>query len=126
MWTALAVTCVTSSMFLTALAPNLLAIELAQKTAKVDISWTQWFMAFAPVGILLLLAMPLLVYLVYPPEVKQGDEVPNWAAAELGKMGGLTRREVGLAVLVLLALGMWIFGGKCIDATTVGAGRHRR
>ena len=37
MWTALAVTCVTSSMFLTALAPNLLALELAQKTAKVDI-----------------------------------------------------------------------------------------
>lgn len=33
MWTALAVTCVTSSMFLTALAPNLLAIELARKIA---------------------------------------------------------------------------------------------
>ena len=118
MWTALAVTCVTSSMFLTSMAPNLLAVELARKIAKVDIGWTQWFMAFAPVGILLLLTVPLLVYLIYPPEVKRGNEVPKWAGAELDKMGGLTRREVGLAVLVLLALGMWIFGGQWVNATT--------
>ncbi len=118
MWTALAVTCVTSSMFLTALAPNLLAIELARKIAKVDISWTQWFIAFAPAGILLLLSVPLLVYLIYPPQVKAGHEVPKWASAELEKMGALTQREVGLSVLVLLALGLWIFGGAWVDATT--------
>ena len=50
MWTAIAATCVTSSMFITALAPNLLAIELINKTAKVTFTWTEWFMAFAPVG----------------------------------------------------------------------------
>ncbi len=118
MWTALAATCVTSSMFLTALAPNLLAIELAKKIAKVDVSWTQWFVAFAPAGIVLLLLVPLLVYLIYPPEVKEGHEVPKWAGAELDKMGPLTRREVGLSVLVVLALVLWIFAGDWIDATT--------
>jgi L-tartrate/succinate antiporter len=106
-------------MFITALAPNLLAIELISKTAKVTFSWTEWFMAFAPVGILLLLAIPLLTYVLYPPTVKSGDEVPNWAAAELKKMGGLTTREVGLAALVLLALALWIFGGDFVNATTV-------
>jgi L-tartrate/succinate antiporter len=118
MWTALAATCVTSSMFLTGLAPNLLALELAQKTAKVEITWMQWFTAFAPVGILLLAAVPLLVYLIYPPEVKQGEEVPKWAGEELRKMGGLSRRELTLAVLVAVALALWIFGGKHVDATT--------
>jgi len=118
MWTALAATCVTSSLFVTAMAPNLLAVELARKIAKVDISWTQWFVGIAPAGILLLLAVPLLAYVIYPPEVKEGHEVPQWAAAELDKMGGITRREVGLSVLVLLALGLWIFGGAWIDATT--------
>jgi L-tartrate/succinate antiporter len=118
MWTALAATCVTSSMFLTALAPNLLALELAQKTAKVEISWMQWFMAFAPVGILLLIAVPLIAYFVYPPEVKQGDEVPSWAANELQKMGPLSRRETILAVLVGIALALWIFGGAYVDPTT--------
>jgi len=64
MWTAIASTCVTSSMFLNALAPNLLAAELIRKTVQVDLSWMQWFMAFAPVGILLLLAVPLLAYVL--------------------------------------------------------------
>jgi L-tartrate/succinate antiporter len=118
MWTAIAATCVTSSMFLTALAPNLLALELAQKTAQVDISWMQWFMAFAPVGILLLVAVPLIAYFVYPPEIKQGDEVPSWAANELIKMGPPSRRELTLAVLVVIALALWIFGGAYVDATT--------
>src|SRR5512134_2485471 len=122
MWTAIAVTCVTSSMFITALAPNLLAIELINKTAKVTFSWTEWFVAFAPVGLVLLLAVPLLTYVLYPPTVKSGNEVPAWAAGELKQMGGLTKREIGLAALVLLALALWIFGGSFINATTVAIG----
>ncbi len=119
MWVAIAATSVTSSMFLTALAPNLLAVELINKTAKVSISWMEWFMAFAPVGIILLIATPLLAYVFYKPEVTGGDEVPNWARGELGKMGGLSGREIGLAVLVVLALALWIWGGDFINATTV-------
>lgn len=118
MWTAIASTCVTSSMFLTALAPNLLAAEIIRKTVQVDLNWMQWFMAFAPVGILLLLAVPLLAYLLYPPEVKQGSEVPAWAAQELQKMGPPSRRELLLALLVLIALALWIFGDKHVNATT--------
>jgi len=118
MWTAIATTCVTSSMFLTALAPNLLAAELVRKTVQVDLDWMQWFVAFAPAGVILLLAVPLLTYLLYPPEVKQGTEVPAWAAQELHKMGPLSRREILLGVLVLLALGLWIFGDKILNATT--------
>lgn len=118
MWVAIATTCVTSSLFLTALAPNLLAVELVSKTAKVTLTWTQWFVAFAPIGIALLLLIPLVTYWLYPPEVKEGEEVPKWAAAELAKMGGLTRREVILAVLVAVALALWIFGGSWMNATT--------
>jgi len=119
MWVAIAATSITSSMFLTGLAPNLLAVEMVNKTAKVAISWTDWFVAFAPVGITLLLVLPLVAYFLYPPEVKSGDEVPNWAKGELAKLGGLTVREIELAVLVLLALTLWIFGGDVINATTV-------
>jgi L-tartrate/succinate antiporter len=101
------------------MAPNLLATEMASKTAGVAISWTDWFIAFAPVGIVLLLTLPLVAYFVYPPEIKSGDEVPNWARGELTKLGGLTLREIELAVLVLMALALWIFGGAVINATTV-------
>jgi L-tartrate/succinate antiporter len=119
MWVAIASTCVTSSMFLTALAPNLLAVELVKKAVKVEFGWAQWFIAFAPVGILLLLLVPLITYWLFPPEIKEGHEVPAWAGTELSKMGALTRREILLAVLVLLALGLWIFAGESVNATTV-------
>ncbi len=119
MWTALAATCVTSSMFLTALAPNLLAVELVKKTAQLDISWTQWLVGFLPVGILLIATLPFLIYKLYPPEIKAGTEVPAWAGQELGKMGGLSRNELIMGGLVVLALALWIFGGAFIDPTTV-------
>jgi len=119
MWTALAATCVTSSMFLTALAPNLLAVELVKKTAQIDISWGQWFIGFLPVGILLIATLPFIIYKLYPPEIKAGAEVPAWAGQELGKMGGLSRNELIMGGLVILALALWIFGGAFIDATTV-------
>src|SRR4029077_17045108 len=74
MWPALAATCINSSMFLTAMAPNLLAVEIVKKTAKLDISWMDWLTAFAPVGVLLLVSLPLLVYVLYPPTIKEGSE----------------------------------------------------
>ena len=118
MWVAIAATCVTSSMFLTALAPNLLALELIRNTSSIEIAWMDWFMAFAPVGILLLAALPLLAYWIYPPEVKASREVPLWAARELDAMGPFTRREITLGVLVVIALLLWIFGGDVMEATT--------
>jgi L-tartrate/succinate antiporter len=119
MWTAIASTCVTSSMFLTALAPNVLAVELVRKTVHLDIGWGQWFLAFLPVGLILLATTPGLAYLVYPPLIKKSPEVPAWAEQQLREMGLLSRKEITLLVLVVLALGLWIFGTSVLDATTV-------
>ena len=118
MWTAFAATCVTSSMFITSLAPNLLALDLVNKTVKISISWTEWFVGFLPVGIILILILPFLVYKIYPPEIKSSEEVPSWASQELDKMGKFSRKELVMALLAVLALALWIFGGNFIDATT--------
>ena len=119
MWTAIAATSVTSSMFLTALAPNLLAVELAQRTAQVSVSWVEWFVAFLPVGVILLLAVPLLAWWFYPPEVKEGEHVVEWAGSELARLGGPSRKEVVLALLVCIALALWVFGEPAVNSTTV-------
>jgi L-tartrate/succinate antiporter len=119
MWTAFATTCVTSSMFLTGLAPNLLALSLVKQTAKIDITWMEWFMGLLPVGAVLFIFLPLIVYKIYPPELKRSPEVAVWAAEELKKMGGISMREVGMALLAVLALSLWIFGGDFVNATTV-------
>jgi L-tartrate/succinate antiporter len=106
-------------MFLTALAPNLLALELVRKTVHVDISWSEWFLAFAPAGILLVALVPFLTYLIHPPEVKQATEVQAWARDELAKMGRISLHEVSMAALVVVALVLWIFGKSAVDPTMV-------
>jgi len=118
MWVAIAATCVTSTLFLTGLAPNLLAVELVKKTANVELEWGPWFMAAAPAAILLLVLVPLLAYWLYPPEVKEGAQVSEWASKELTKLGGLTGREITLAILVLYALVTWVFRGAEVNVTT--------
>src|SRR5262245_54127227 len=67
MWIAVAAVAVTSSLFLTGLAPNLLAMELVRRSTNIQFDWVSWFVAFAPVGIPLLLLIPLLTYWFYPP-----------------------------------------------------------
>jgi len=119
MWTAFAATCVTSSMFITSLAPNLLALELVNKTAKVSVTWSEWAVGFLPIGVSLILVLPFLVYNIYPPEIKSSQEVPAWAAQELDKMGKFTPKEFMMALLAILALSLWIFGGSIVDATAV-------
>jgi L-tartrate/succinate antiporter len=119
MWVAFATTCVTSSMFVTALAPNLLLLDLARETAGVEVTWGQWLVGFLPVGALLLLTLPWLVYRIYPPEIRTSHEAPHWAGQALVEMGPVTRREVVMATLAVVTLLLWIFGGTLIDATLV-------
>lgn len=120
MWTAIASTCVTSSLFLTALAPNLLGISIATKTTGITITWMEWFYAAAPACILLVIITPFLCYIFCPPEIKSGDAIPEWAATELKKLGGLTAKEVLLLVFVVIALMLWIFADKYVAAALVG------
>jgi citrate:succinate antiporter/L-tartrate/succinate antiporter len=112
MWTAFAATAVTSSLFITALAPNAAALSIAKKTVGVDVSWSQWFVGIAPLGLLLILVVPLLSYVVCRPEVKQSPEVTHWASTELATMGPMSRNEWIMAALVVVAMFLWITGSN--------------
>lgn len=107
-WLSLATTCVSSTLFLTGQAPNPLAVELAAKSGVQTVSLTGWFLAVAPVGILLFLITPILTYYLCPPEVKGSPEIAKWAADEFHKLGAMTKKEIGMAVISILALVLWI------------------
>lgn len=118
-WVAIAATSVTSSMFLTALAPNLLAVDLIAKGTGVAISWTDWAKVMLPIMIPLFIVTPWLVYIIFPPGQKTSEEAPVWAADELKKMGPVSGREIVMALLAVAALVLWILGKKIgINATT--------
>jgi len=119
MWTTFAASCITSSLFMTACAPNFLALEFIKKIVHIEISYKQWMMATLPWALPLLLALPVLAYFLYPPEIKRSEKTPIWANDELKKMGAISARETALAVLASMAILMWVFGGDYIDAATV-------
>jgi L-tartrate/succinate antiporter len=108
LYSALASSFVTSSMFVTALAPNTLAVSVMRQTAGVTVSWLDWFVGFAPVGAVLIVILPWLIYTIYPPQIRTAPEAPRWAAAQLRAMGAMTRQEITLLALVSAALALWI------------------
>jgi len=119
LWTTFAASCVTSTLFMTACAPNFLAIDFIRKIAHVELSYRQWFMAAAPFAIPLLVLLPLIGYVVYPPELRKSPEIPGWARERLAEMGGLSRNEVILGVLVVIAIVLWVVAGEWVDAAIV-------
>jgi L-tartrate/succinate antiporter len=115
MWTSFAACCVTSTLFMTGLAPNFLAIEFIRKIAHIDITYAQWMRASLPFALPLLLVLPLLSWVFYRPQITRSAEASDWARRELTAMGPLSRGEAILAVLVIGAILLWVLGGSVMD-----------
>ena len=109
---------VTSAMFLTAMAANPLVVELAAQQG-VEISWTLWAAAASVPGLLSLLLVPLLIYRLYPPEIRHTPGAPELARRRLRELGPMTRQEQILLAVFVLLLTLWIAGGPLgVSATT--------
>jgi DASS family divalent anion:Na+ symporter len=111
MQTAYQGTQITTAMFLTAMVANPLMAELAGKMG-IEIDWITWALAaFVPGGISLL-AMPLVVYFYFPPEIKRTPEAAELAKNKLTKMGRLKKPEwLMLGVFIILLL-LWTLGDR--------------
>ncbi|ATD64648.1 DASS family sodium-coupled anion symporter [Neisseria weixii] len=115
---------ITCCIFITATAPNPLVVELVAKATNSDIhlTWGTWFMAMVVPGLVALLIMPVVLYFLYPPEIKQTPNATALAKEELRKMGPMQRNEKIMLAIFLLLLVLWagvpemLFGVK-IDAT---------
>lgn len=120
MWMMIIGTSISSMLFLTAAAPNILAVDLIHKSfPEVAITWSNWFLAALPVGIILLIISPYLSYILYKPRITHSKEVSIWAGTELKGMGKLTHKEIILLVLVVLSVIGWIAGEAYLNPTTV-------
>jgi len=109
---------VTSSMFLTGTASN----PMCQKFAKnlgIDITWTSWLIAALVPAVISLLAVPYILYKIYPPELKSTGDAPQIAAEKLKEMGPVHRDEWLMLIAFVVLLVLWITGDIFkIDATT--------
>lgn len=109
---------ISSSMFLTGTASN----PMCQKFAAgfgVNISWMSWAAAGFLPGLVAFLVVPLVLYKLYPPELKKTDGAPQMAAQKLKEMGPISKNEWLMLLAFFILLGLWIFGSSLsIDATT--------
>lgn len=111
-------TVITSAMFLTAMAANPLAAKLAADL-KITVSWGQWALAALVPGLISLIVVPLVLYRLYPPEIKETPNAAQFAREKLTEMGRITRNEWLMLGAFVLLLVLWVFGDTLkIDATT--------
>ena len=99
----------TGYLFLTAMAPNLLAMNLMEPILHIKLNWPQWAMAALVPGLICLFLTPLVIYILYPPELKRLD---NKAIAKKGleELGPITTREKTLIFLFIAAVVSWALG----------------
>lgn len=108
---------ITSAMFLTATAGNPLIASLAVKIG-VTLNWTTWAVAAIVPGLISLIALPILLFTLYPPEIKHTPKAPEFAKQKLVEMGPLKRGEWIMLGTFSLLLCLWVFGAELnIDAT---------
>lgn len=121
---------ITSGMFITATAPNPMVVDKIAEVAKnygvqidMHITWGQWALAMLLPSIVILLLVPLVVWLVYPPEIKKTENAKDMAAQELRAMGPMSLQEKIVLGIFIIMLALWagiggLFGFK-IDPSAV-------
>ena len=117
--TAFQGTVITSAMFLTAMAANPLIVKFAADQG-ITLTWAGWAIAASVPGIVSLIVVPLVIYVLYPPEIKETPAATQLARRELQNMGPVSPHEwIMLAVFALLLV-LWIFAPQLggINATT--------
>ena len=112
---------ITCAMFMTAMAGNPMAVELAAKTIGVEITWSAWATAAIVPGLLSLLLMPYLLYKLYPPEIHEMPHAKQMAVEALAKMGPMSWMEKVVLAVFVGSLVLWATSSLThMNATGVG------
>ncbi len=110
----------TSALFITACAPNALIVAFAKSIFKIDVTWMQWMIAFIIPGLLVLMAVPYIIYKLYPPEMTYIEGAEKISREGLAKLGPLTGKEKLLICFFIMAIIGWATGNIThLDATVI-------
>ncbi|HEX8746915.1 MAG TPA: DASS family sodium-coupled anion symporter [Pyrinomonadaceae bacterium] len=96
------------AMFLTGQASNLLIAKFAREAAGVEISYTRWLVGAIVPGLISLLVVPLLLYRIFPPEIKHTPRAAEFAAEELKQMGPVRLPEMMMLVVFAVVAALWM------------------
>ncbi|MGA9753209.1 MAG: DASS family sodium-coupled anion symporter [Acidobacteriota bacterium] len=119
MFSGMASLTLSSGLWLTAMAGNPLGAEVA-KSFGTRITFGSWFIgALVPTAVAMIL-LPLVLYKLFPPEVKATPEAPEAARKALREMGSLTAQEWWVAGTFISMVVLWALAGSLkLDSTAV-------
>ncbi|MDQ8153301.1 MAG: DASS family sodium-coupled anion symporter [Gemmatimonadota bacterium] len=96
------------SMWWTGQASNALIAKFALDVAKVDFSYGTWILGAVVPGVVMLVLMPLVLYRIFPPDVKHTPGAAQLAREELARMGPMRREERLMLAVFALVAGLWM------------------
>ncbi|MFT3861004.1 DASS family sodium-coupled anion symporter [Micropruina sp.] len=105
---SVAVSSLTSSLFLTAMAGNpLMATAVKSMGLDFEMTWGNWFLAaVAPVGVALIV-IPWVAFKIFPPSIGETPEAPANARNALSEMGPMSVAEKKMLAVFLILLLAW-------------------
>jgi DASS family divalent anion:Na+ symporter len=96
------------AIFLTGQAANFIIVNSVFETTGVRLTYLGWFAASIVPGLASLAVVPLVIYRFFPPEVKETPEAPQFAAAELKKIGPMSAHEKIMLLVLMGVVALWI------------------
>lgn len=96
------------AMFLTGQASNVLIAKFARDVTGIELTYTRWAVAAVVPGILSLIAFPLILYRIFPPEIKHTPAAAELASTELKRMGPMSRSERLMLLVFVMIAGLWM------------------
>ncbi len=102
----------TAVLFLTGMASNAVIASTIKDVTGIELTWMLWFKAALVPGLLVLFLSPLVIYKLYPPEMKDLGDIKPFVAEKMQEMGPVKRDEKILLVLFISAVLGWMFGSR--------------
>src|ERR1044071_3717382 len=96
------------AMFLTGQASNPIIARFAKEVTSIDITYARWAIGAIVPGLLSLLLVPLVIYRVFPPQVKHTPAASELASEELSAMGPMSWSERTMLLVFFLVALLWM------------------
>lgn len=100
---------ISTSSIVTATAPQIMAVGFIKDLTGQNVSWTQWFLAAAPISLLALLASYFIGLKLFKPEMNEPKGEGIAALKEEYKgLGKISSMEIKSLVIFLITIFLWV------------------
>lgn len=96
------------AMFLTGQASNPLIAKFAAQETGIELSYSSWAIGAIIPGLASMIIIPLLIYKIFPPEIKRTPAAAEFASKELREMGPMKFEEMLMMMVFMLTALLWM------------------